>query len=144
MELIFKMSVFAAGWFLFYIAVLKVLAIPSRSLGFDFGKTLQQDLVEAKSRIRLDGGCGLFAFGAGLVFLSTRQMARENHLDHEVQAFPGSRSPGPEQVLPPVIDLVRQHFRDKRTVLLLDSGLIGWLSIAWGRWGFSSGLSSSS
>jgi hypothetical protein len=40
--------------------------------------------------------------------------------------------------------LVRILADDDRRVLLLQGGLIGWLAIAWGAWGFTAGLSQAS
>jgi hypothetical protein len=34
--------------------------------------------------------------------------------------------------------------QDDRRVLLLEAGLLGWLAVAWGAWGFSAGLSQAS
>lgn len=47
-------------------------------------------------------------------------------------------------VLHDLATIVSALANDNRKVLLLDSGLIGWLSIAWGGWGFSAGLSNAS
>jgi hypothetical protein len=41
-------------------------------------------------------------------------------------------------------EVVRVLADDDRRVLLLQTGLIGWLGIAWGAWGFSAGLSQAS
>jgi hypothetical protein len=41
-------------------------------------------------------------------------------------------------------EVVRVLADDDRRVLLLQTGLIGWLGIAWGAWGFTAGLSQAS
>lgn len=49
-----------------------------------------------------------------------------------------------ESVLHDLATVVSALSNDNRKVLLLDSGLIGWLSIAWGAWGLSAGISNAS
>lgn len=47
-------------------------------------------------------------------------------------------------VLRPLRDFVQVLADDGRRVLMVQSGFIGWLSIAWGAWGFSAGTSQGS
>ncbi|HWA52908.1 MAG TPA: hypothetical protein VG816_01910 [Solirubrobacterales bacterium] len=46
--------------------------------------------------------------------------------------------------LEPLRDMVEVLADDGRKVLVMQSGIVGWLSIAWGAWGFSAGMSQGS
>jgi hypothetical protein len=48
------------------------------------------------------------------------------------------------RVLTPLREMVRVLADDDRRVLLVQSGLVGWLSLAWGAWGFTAGTSQAS
>lgn len=57
----------------------------------------------------------------------------------------GRRAAGFDQAsLEALREFVRVLADDGRLILTLQSGMVGWLSLAWGAWGFSAGLSQTS